>query len=94
MTSIGLTATLNTMKFYDDYAVFWHVQLNSRFPAQQNVTLQLWFSPMWYVNDSTQYVNFMCQDDISMITTSSTLKHTWRYSQTRSKADLNSVFAT
>jgi hypothetical protein len=80
------------MKASGSYAMFWNVQVNHQAPVDQTVVQQIWFSPQWLLSDSTAFVNFMCTDTITG--SKQALTHTWSYSATYGKKDINAAATT
>jgi len=80
------------MKASGSYAIFWNVQVNHQAPVDQTVVQQIWFSPQWVLSDSTAFANFMCTDTITG--SRQALTHTWAYSMTFGRNDINAAATT
>jgi hypothetical protein len=53
--NIGMTATLNTVKFEDGYKFYWNVRNTFDQDLPFGFTVQQWFAPQWLMSEGMPY---------------------------------------
>jgi hypothetical protein len=69
--------------------IFWNSQYNYKTSAAAGTVIQTWFSPKWFNSDTSQFVNYLCQDTIGG--TAGALTHSWTNTITTGLKDINTA---